>query len=126
MPKRKIAAGHAIPFDIPVGKAYATASQAGWTAPQLDSAYQIPSADGGTGKLFATVVAYDAPNAASDLAAYRQAFGLPACTTANGCFVKVAQDGSTNYPPASSVNWAAEATLDIEMASAACPNCRIA
>ena len=126
MPKRKVAAGHAIPFDIPVGKAYATASQAGWTAPELDSAYQIPSTDGGTGKLFATVVAYDAPNAASDLAAYRSAFGLPACTTATGCFEKVAQDGSTNYPPASSVNWAAEATLDIEMASAACPNCRIA
>ena len=126
MPKRKVAAGHAIPFDIPVGKAYATASQAGWTAPELASAYQIPSSDGGTGKLFATVVAYDAPNAASDLAAYRQAFGLPPCTTANGCFIKVAQNGSTSYPPASSTNWAAEATLDIEMASAACPNCRIA
>ena len=72
------------------------------------------------------MVAYDAPNAESDLNTYRSQFGLPPCTTANGCFIKVAQDGSTNYPPASSTNWAAEATLDIEMASAACPNCRIA
>lgn len=126
MPKRVAKSGHAIPFDIPVGRAYTTASQAGWTAPELQSAYQIPAANGGTGKLFATVVAYDASNAESDLAQYRSAFNMAPCTTANGCFVKVAQDGSTNYPPATSADWAAEATLDIEMASAACPNCHIA
>lgn len=63
----------------PPDKAHTAASQAGRTTPDLDSAYQIPSTDGGTGKLFATVVAYDTPNATSDLAAYRSAFGLSPC-----------------------------------------------
>jgi RHS repeat-associated protein len=118
--------GEAVPFDVPVGRSFTTPSQAGWTAQELQSAYQIPAANGGSGKLFATVVAYDATNAESDLAQYRSAFNLPPCTTANGCFTKLAQDGSTTYPPATSIDWAAEATLDIDMASATCPNCRIA
>jgi N-acetylneuraminic acid mutarotase len=55
---------------------------------------------------------------------YRAQYGLPACTTANGCFRKVAQDGSTNYPPADS-SWASEESLDVDMVSAICPNCHI-
>ena len=38
------------------------------------------------GRTVAMVDAYNDPNAASDLNTYRQAYGLPACTTANGCF----------------------------------------
>ena len=43
----------------------------------------------------AIVDAYNDPNAESDLAVYRAQFGLPPCTTANGCFKKVSQTGST-------------------------------
>ncbi|MFJ5220998.1 kelch repeat-containing protein [Streptomyces sp. NPDC088354] len=68
----------------------------------------------------AVVVAYDALEAEEDLAVYRAQFGLPACTTANGCFTKVDQRGGTAYP-APNQDWAAEAALDLDMVSAAAP-----
>ncbi len=78
---------------------------------------------GGAGKTIAIVVAFNAPTAEADLATYRDQFGLPACTTANGCFRKVNQDGvAGSYPPDSSA-WAQEAALDLDMASAICPQC---
>jgi subtilase family serine protease len=55
---------------------------------------------------------------------YRTQFGLPACTTANGCFRKVNQNGGTSYPRADR-GWAQEISLDLDMASAICPNCKI-
>ncbi len=78
----------------------------------------------GSGQIVATVVAYDARDLESDLAHYRAHFGLPPCTTANGCFRKVDQNAGTNYPPYNA-SWAAEATLDVQMVSAVCPNCHI-
>jgi len=70
------------------------------------------------------VDAYDLPTAEADLAVYRTQFGLPPCTTANGCFQKVDQNGGTSYPIANA-GWAAEIALDMDMVSAACPNCNI-
>jgi hypothetical protein len=70
------------------------------------------------------VDAFDLPTAESDLAVYRSQFGLPPCTTANGCFRKLDQNGGASYPAANK-NWGAEIALDIEMVSAACPNCHI-
>jgi hypothetical protein len=64
----------------------------------LRSAYNL-NTSGGTGRTVAIVDAYNDPNAESDLAHYRSYFGLPACTTANGCFRKVDQRGGTSYPP---------------------------
>ena len=55
---------------------------------------------------------------------YRAQFGLPACTTANGCFKKIDQDGTKSYP-AADVNWATEISLDLDMVSAMCPHCHI-
>src|SRR5439155_6654519 len=51
-------------------------------------------------------------------------FGLPACSSANGCFAKVNQRGGT-APPAANTGWGQEIDLDIEMVSAVCPNCKI-
>ena len=48
---------------------------------------------GGAGETVAIVDAYDDPTAEADLATYRSQYGLPACTTANGCFRKVNQNG---------------------------------
>src|ERR1700743_1643505 len=70
---------------------------AGYSPSNVQSAYNLPAAAGAPPG--AIVDAYDDPNAESDLATYRAQYGLPACSTANGCFQKVAQDGSTNYPP---------------------------
>jgi len=91
----------------------------------LQSAYATPSASGGSGQLVAIVDAYDNPKAENDLNVYRQQFGLPPCTTANGCFLKVNQDGVAGSYPRGDVGWGQEIDLDIEMVSALCPNCRI-
>ena len=96
----------------------------GYGPTDLQSAYNLPSATAGSGQTVAIVDAYDDPNAESDLAVYRSNFGLAACTTANGCFRKVNQSGGTKAPRANS-GWAQEISLDLDMVSAACPNCHI-
>jgi len=70
----------------------------------------------------AIVDAYDDPNAQADLNVYRSTYGLPACET--GCFSKVNQTGGTTYPEANA-SWGVEISLDLDMVSAACPNCHI-
>jgi subtilase family serine protease len=80
----------------------------------LQNAYHLPSATAGKGKTVAIVDAYDDPTAETDLAAYRSTYGLPACTTANGCFKKVDQQGGSNYPQADS-DWGGEISLDLDM-----------
>ncbi|HEY9475734.1 MAG TPA: carboxypeptidase regulatory-like domain-containing protein [Mycobacteriales bacterium] len=72
----------------------------------------------------AVIAAFDNPNAEADLAIYRTQYGLPPCTTANGCFHKVDQRGGTVYP-AAEPNWAGEISLDTDMVSAVCPLCNI-
>ncbi|KDN78556.1 peptidase S8 [Streptomyces olindensis] len=108
-------------------KAADATSPSGYGPADLRAAYGLTSAsaNNGTGRTIAIVDAYDDPNAESDLAAYRSHYGLPACTTANGCFKKVGQTGSTTSLPAPNSGWAAEISLDLDMAGAVCPNCHI-
>ena len=96
----------------------------GYGPSDLDSAYNVPTTLG-SGKTVAIVDAYDDPNAASDLSTYRSNFGLPACTTGNGCFKKVNQNGATSPLPSANAGWGSEEMLDIEMVSAICPSCHI-
>jgi subtilase family serine protease len=91
-----------------------------WGAYGLGGAVQL----GGVGQTIAVVDAFDDPNAEADLGAYRSYFGFAPCTTANGCFRKVNQRGGTTYPHADR-GWAEEISLDVDMASAICPNCDI-
>ena len=109
--------------NVPAG-ASAAAAVSGYGPSDLDSAYNVPTTLG-SGKTVAIVDAYDDPNAASDLSTYRSNFGLSACTTANGCFKKVNQNGATSPLPAANTGWASEIMLDLEMVSAICPNCHI-
>jgi len=101
-----------------------TATPAGYGPANLRSAYKLPST-GGSGATVAIVDAFDDPSAESDLATYRAQFGLPACTTANGCFKKVNQNGAASPLPATDAGWAGEISLDVDMVSAICPNCHI-
>ncbi|MFI6688313.1 peptidase S8 [Streptomyces sp. NPDC050485] len=101
----------------------AAAAPSGYGPADLQSAYNLP-ANAGSGATVAIVDAQDDPNAESDLATYRQTYGLPECSTANGCFSKVDQNGGTNYPTADS-GWAGEISLDVDMVSAVCPQCHI-
>jgi subtilase family serine protease len=95
----------------------------GFGPADLQAAYNLPK-DGGKGATVAIVDANDDPNAEKDLAAYRSQYGLPECSTGNGCFKKIDQDGGTNYPTPDS-GWAGEISLDVDMVSAACPQCHI-
>ncbi|MCX3059974.1 S53 family peptidase [Streptomyces beihaiensis] len=102
-------------------------SPSGYGPSDLQSAYGLASAaaKSGSGATVAIVDAYDDPNAESDLAAYRSHYGLPSCTTSNGCFKKVGQTGSTSSLPSADSGWAQEESLDLDMVSAVCPNCNI-
>ncbi|HET9095461.1 MAG TPA: hypothetical protein VFN37_02270 [Candidatus Baltobacteraceae bacterium] len=89
----------------------------------LQNAYALPAQN--AGRTVAIVDAYDDPSAESDLAVYRTAFGLPECSSSNGCLEKVNQQGSSASYPAASAAWDEEISLDLDMVSAACPNCKI-
>lgn len=96
----------------------------GYHPADIQKAYRLPSSSAGYGQTIGIVVAYDDPRAESDLAVYRSRFGLGACSSATGCFRKVAQDGASALP-AGDQNWGQETSVDLDMASAVCPHCKI-
>jgi subtilase family serine protease len=95
----------------------------GYGPADLRSAYALPSA-GGANQTVAIVDAGDDATAEADLGVYRSTYGLPACTTANGCFRKVDEQGKTSPLPTNQ-GWGIEIALDLDMVSAACPGCHI-
>jgi subtilase family serine protease len=90
---------------------------------QFHTGYNLPTT-AALAQTIGIVDAYDDPKAESDLATYDSFYGLPSCTTANGCFRKVNQSGGTNYPKTNS-GWALEISLDVETAQEICQNCKI-
>jgi len=107
------------------GKATLASLPSGYGPAELRSAYQLPSTTAGGGQTVAIVDAYDDPSAETDLGVYRAQYGIPACTTANGCFTKVNQVGQQGAYPRANSGWAEEISLDLDMVSAVCPNCKI-
>lgn len=106
----------------------ATTSAAPYGVTDIRAAYGLgpaPTSCTSFGPLVAIVDAYGYASAEADLAKYRSTYGLPACTTANGCFRKYNQNGGTSYP-AQNLGWAQEQALDLDMVSAVCPCCKIA
>ena len=91
---------------------------------QIQSAYKLAGLNA-SGRTVAIVDAFNDPKAASDLATFRKAYGLPACTTANGCFKQVNQNGATSPLPSGDYGWAEEESLDLDAVSSACPTCHI-
>jgi subtilase family serine protease len=100
------------------------AAPSGYGPADLRSAYSLTSS-GSASATVAIVDSNDDPAAESDLASYRSTYGLPACTTANGCFKKVNENGQTSPLPTADSGWAGEISLDVDMVSAICPNCHI-
>jgi len=105
------------------GKPIAAITPNGFGPASIQSAYKLAGLSS-AGRTVAIVDAYNDPTAEADLGVYRAQFGLSACTTANGCFRKVDQAGGTKYPRTNS-GWAQEISLDLDMVSAACPDCKI-
>ncbi len=93
----------------------------GYSPGDLAAAYNLPTG-AGAGRTIAIVDAFDLPTAQNDLNTYRAQYGLPPCGP--GCFTKVNQNGGATLPP-TDTGWGQEIALDMDMAAAACPNCRI-
>ena len=109
------------------GQRWVYASASGIGPADIQSAYNLNAATD-PGATVAIVDAYGYSNAESDLAQYRSHYGLPPCTVANGCLKIVNQSGQTSplppNPPAND-DWTVETALDLDMASAACPKCKL-
>jgi subtilase family serine protease len=114
----------ASPGKKPGGGGGGSTTPSGYYPADIQSAYGLTSisSSAGSSQTVAIVDAYNDPNAAKDLSSYRSYFGLPTC--ASGCFTQVAQDGTTNYPNGNT-SWSEEISLDLDMVSATCPNCKI-
>ncbi len=108
----------ASPDAIPAGVGYGPS--------HLQSAYALTAASAadGAGRTRAAVDAFDDPTAAAYLATYRSSAGLPVVPS----FEKLNQNGQTSPLPAEAPaddDWTLEESLDLDMASAICPLCKI-
>ena len=114
------------PFEGKAAGAAPSVTPSGYGPSDLRSAYGLgaASASNGGGKIIAIVDAYGYPRANSDLQTYRGQYGLPTCSTSNGCLTIRNQSGGTTAPR-TDTGWDQEQALDLDMASAICPNCKI-
>ena len=107
------------------GNPDASRSPTGLSPATIKSVYGFSTlSTAGGGRTVAIVDAYDDPSAESDLRAFSSQYGLPPCTTANGCFQKVNQRGGAAYPR-TDPGWALEISLDVEWAHAIAPGAKI-
>jgi IPT/TIG domain len=99
----------------------------GYLTPQdLHAAYSLPDETAAAPtQTIAVIDAYDDPTAEADLGVYDEEFGLPACTSANGCFSKVNEEGKPSPLPPKSGEWAGEISIDVQMAHAICQSCHV-
>src|SRR4051794_26816380 len=95
----------------------------GFTPTDVQKAYNLTGLSS-SGRTVAIVDAFGYPGLESDLATYRSNYGLPPCTTANGCFKRMDQNGGSSNPP-TDPGWDVEQALDVDSVSAACPDCHI-
>jgi hypothetical protein len=98
----------------------------------LQSAYKIlPKKEGSPTETVAVIDAYGYEDAESDLIEYRDKYKLGACEKGSGCFKKVNEEGKeptfTKKEEEGELEkeWTAETALDLDMVSAACPECHI-
>ncbi|HEY3062955.1 MAG TPA: S53 family peptidase [Chloroflexota bacterium] len=105
---------------------FAAASPYGMSPDQIKTAYGFskdPAA--GAGWTIAIVDAYHSPTAQTDLSTFSQQYGLPPCTTANGCFRQFDQRGNLGGAATVDEGWALEIALDVQWAHAIAPAARV-
>src|SRR5947207_143762 len=83
---------HALTHVHPSGEVITFAAPAGLGAQDLQNAYKV-NPNLATTSTIALVEAYNDATLEADLATYRQTYGLPPCTVANGCLKIVNQSG---------------------------------
>lgn len=101
---------------------------AGYGPAQLQGAYSLTGLT--SNKTIAIVDAYDQPYVKSDLDKYDSTFGLPSfptCANASStaCFLKVNQNAQVGNYPTFNAGWGLEISLDVQVAHAICPGCKI-
>jgi hypothetical protein len=124
-PATKTAAGYVLPDGtlLPGG-----GPEGGYTAEELRAAYGIPKTGGKEPEqqTVAVVVPWGDETAHSDLEKYREKNGMAPCTEESKCFRKFNQGSEkANYPKEGPTGWAEETAADLDMVSAACPECHI-
>ncbi|HVN26614.1 MAG TPA: S53 family peptidase [Candidatus Paceibacterota bacterium] len=92
----------------------------GLTPLEVKHIYHLPLA-GGASSTIVLIEAYDDPTVEADLASFDDAFGLPACTSKNGCFEKHVMAAGLK----TDAGWALETALDVEWAHAIAPQAKI-
>lgn len=125
-PPRGFARCHARVHATPEGRAETSPAPTGYGPNQIRPAYALPVGTATTAELTVAVVdAFDDPTAEADLAVFRAHYGLPECTTRNGCFRKVNQRGVEGAYPIRDAGWEMEISLDLDAVSTGCPGCKI-
>jgi subtilase family serine protease len=98
----------------------------GYGPEELHTAYSLPTATFPSAtQTVAIVDAFNDPTAEADLGVYDKQYGLPACTTGNGCFKKLNEEGKTSPLPANEGGWSTEISLDVQMVHAICQSCHV-
>jgi subtilase family serine protease len=98
----------------------------GYGPEELHAAYSLPTATFPSAtQTVAIVDAFNDPTAEADLGVYDKQYGLPACTTGNGCFKKLNEEGKTSPLPATEGGWATEISLDVQTVHAVCQSCKV-
>ena len=109
------------------GSPAAATQPSGYGPAQLRGGYGLSTAS--SSATIAIVDAYNDPNIKADLDHYDSTYGLPAfascsSTVTTSCFMKVNQRGGSSSPSTNS-GWALEISLDVEVAHAVCPTCKL-
>jgi subtilase family serine protease len=105
---------------------FVTSAPSGLTPNDIKSVYGFStSPTAGAGQTIAIVDAYDDRSAEQDLGGFSTQFGLPPCTTLNGCFAKVNQTGGSVPLPRRNNSWGLEISLDVQWAHAIAPGAKI-
>jgi hypothetical protein len=106
----------------------AKGAPSGYSPSDLRQAYGLPDS-GGRHLTVAIVGAGDYPGAECALQTFRTGYGLPECSSANGCFRKIDKFGAPvpqiNNLGTCSAKSRGEFDIDMDMVSAACPDCNI-
>ena len=112
---------------LPAQAAPAAAAASTWAGlgpSDLTTAYRLPTSLNPDSTV-AVIAANGYQNAASDLAAYRGNYSLPACTTASGCLKEVNETGGSNLPTTQDSAWSITTAESLDAISAVCPDCHL-
>jgi hypothetical protein len=107
-----------------------TPAPAGFSPAELAHVFGLPDPATGANGMVTIVGIGSYPALEADLGTYRSQFGLPPCTTANGCLKVSDYHGGPPLAPDKDLasveeSYATETALDLDLASAACPGCRL-